>query len=148
MKRCLLAAATLLAAASACADVTVEVKDAWVRASVPGQKASGAFMQLTALEGGKLVGARSPIARVVEIHEMAMDDQQVMHMRAVPSLALPAGKPVALKPGGYHIMLIDLNATMQPGKPVPLTLLVVGKDGEEERIDVQLPVKPLNVILQ
>lgn len=148
MKPALLAMATLLGAAPVFADVTVNVQDAWVRASVPGQKASGAFMQLTAPEGAKLVGARSPVAGIAEIHEMAMDDQQVMHMRAVPSITLPAGKPVALKPGGYHIMLIDLKAAMQPGKTVPLTLVVVGKNGEEDLIDVQLPVKPLNQVLK
>ena len=95
MKRCLLALAALLAGACACAEVTVQ--DAWVRATVEGQKAGGAFMQLTSSTDATLVGARSPVAGVVEIHEMALDENMVMRMRAVKSIALPAGKPVALR---------------------------------------------------
>src|SRR4029079_12856345 len=71
MHRLLIALAGVLATASALADVTVE--DAWVRATVPGQKTSGAFMQLTSTTDVTLVGARSPAAGVVEIHEMALD---------------------------------------------------------------------------
>ncbi len=95
--------ATLLSlTASAWAQVpaNVEVKDAWVRATVAQQKATGAFMQLTAQTDTRVVQASSPIAGVVEIHEMAMD-KDVMKMRAVPALALPAGKTVELKPGGF-----------------------------------------------
>lgn len=141
MHRFLIALATLLAAASAAAEVTVQ--DAWVRATVPGQKTSGAFMQLTSSSDLTLVGARSPVAGIVEIHEMAMDDNMTMRMRAVKAIPLPAGKPVALKPGGFHVMLLDLKETMQPGKPVKLTLVVKDAKGELDDVDVEVAVKPL-----
>lgn len=141
MHRFLIALAALLAAASAAAEVTVQ--DAWVRATVPGQKTSGAFMQLTSSSDLTLVGARSPVAGIVEIHEMAMDDNMTMRMRAVKAIPLPAGKPVALKPGGFHVMLLDLKETMQPGKPVKLTLVVKDAKGELDDVDVEVAVKPL-----
>jgi copper(I)-binding protein len=146
MRNALLAVAAALGAASACADVTVQ--DAWVRATVPGQKSSGAFMQLTATEDLTLVGARSPAAGVVEIHEMAMDDTMTMKMRAVTGIALPAGKAVALKPGGYHIMLMDLKDTVKSGQKLRLTLLVKDRKGELDDIPVDIDVKPLNVLLK
>jgi copper(I)-binding protein len=145
MHRTLIALAALLAAASAFADVTVE--NAWVRATVPGQKSSGAFMQLTSSEDVTLVGARSPVAGIVEIHEMAMDDNMTMKMRAVPGIALPAGKAVALKPGGYHVMLLDLKDTMKAGQTVRVTLMVKDRKGEVDTINVEVPVKPLSAKL-
>ena len=76
-----------------------------VRGTVAQQKASGLFVQLTSAQGGRLVSASSPLAGSVEIHDMAMDGN-VMTMRALPDgLVLPAGKPVALKPGGQYIVL-------------------------------------------
>ena len=107
MKKSLLAA-LVLAALSGPVAAQVKVGDPWVRATVPQQKATGAFMSLTAEKGTRLVEAKSPVAGVVEIHEMAMENN-VMKMRAVPGLDLPAGKPVELKPGGYHVMLMDLK---------------------------------------
>ena len=77
-----------------------------------GPKATGAFMRLTAAQATSLVRAESPAAGVTEVHEMKMDGD-VMKMRAVPSLALPAGKAVELKPGGYHVMLMDLKPRWQ-----------------------------------
>ena len=118
------------------------VKDPWVRGTVASQKASGAFMHITSAAGGKLVAASSPVAGVVEVHEMAMDGN-VMKMRAVPSLDLPAGKTVQLKPGGYHVMLMDLKQQLKPGETVPLTLTIEGKDGKRETVEVKAPIKPL-----
>jgi copper(I)-binding protein len=106
------------------------------------QKASGAFMHITSASGGKLVAASSPVAGVVEVHEMAMDGN-VMKMRAVPALDLPAGKAVELKPGGYHVMLMDLKQQLKPGETVALTLTVEGKDGKRETVEIKAPVKPL-----
>lgn len=128
---------------SATALAQVSVSEPWVRATVPQQKATGAFMQLTAAEDAKLVEVRSPAAKVVEVHEMAMEGN-VMKMRAIPALALPAGKPVALKPGGYHVMLIDLVVPVKEGETVPLTLVVEGKDGKRTTVDVAATVRPLN----
>ncbi|MET3497818.1 copper chaperone PCu(A)C [Variovorax boronicumulans] len=121
----------------------VTVKDAWVRATVPKQQATGAFMQISAPQDSKLVSASSPVTPVVEVHEMAVQDG-VMRMRQVPSVALPAGKTVELKPGGYHVMLLDLKQQVKEGDTVPLTLVFEGKDGKRESLEVKAPVRALN----
>ena len=118
----------------------VDVKDAWVRTSVQGQKATGAFMKITAKEGSTLVGVASPVAGVAEVHEMKMDGD-VMRMRALPQgLPLPAGKAVALTPGGYHVMLMDLKATLPKDSTIPLTLTFKDAKGVESRVELKLPV--------
>lgn len=136
-----------LIAAAACAaglaQAQVSVDEAWVRATVPQQKATGAFMKLSAAKDSRLVSVSSPAAPVAEIHEMALQDN-VMRMRQVPGVELPAGKTVELRPGGYHIMLMDLPRQMQAGETVPLTLVFEGKDGKRETREVQAPVRPVN----
>ncbi len=124
------------------AQAQTTVKDPWVRGTVASQKASGAFMHITSAGGGKLVAASSPVAGVVEVHEMAMEGN-VMKMRAVPALELPAGKTVELKPGGYHVMLMDLKQQLKPGEAVALTLTIENKDGKRESVEVKAAVKPL-----
>ena len=136
-------AATLVAAfASAPAwaqTAAVKVEGAWARASVQGQKGTGAFMRLTAPDGARLVRAESPAAGVTEVHEMKMDGD-IMKMRAVPALDLPAGKTVELKPGGYHVMLLDLKAPLAKGASVPLTLVFQDAKGVESKLDLTVPV--------
>ncbi len=139
MKRITLAA-LIFAAFPVMAQVTV--KDPWVRATVSAQKATGAFMQITSAQDARLVEASSPVAGVVEVHEMVME-KDVMKMRAVKGLDLPAGKTVELKPGGYHVMLMDLKQQMKEGDTVPVTLVVEGKDKKRSTIEVKAPVKPL-----
>lgn len=121
---------------------TVRIEDPWVRGTVAQQKATGAFMRLTAPENMKLVAAESPVAGVVEIHEMAMDGD-VMRMRAIAALPLPAGRPVELKPGGHHVMLMDLKRPLSAGEMVPLTLVFEGANGQRVRQDVQARVMAL-----
>ena len=139
MKRLTLAA-LLFAAFPVMAQVTV--KDPWVRATVSAQKATGAFMQITSAQDARLVEARSPVAGVVEVHEMVME-KDVMKMRAVKGLDLPAGKTVELKPGGYHVMLMDLKEQMKEGATVPVTLVIEGKDKKRSTVEIKAPVKPL-----
>jgi hypothetical protein len=134
------AALAVLAVAAAAASAQTTVKDAWVRGTVEPQKATGAFMQITSAQGGRLVSAQSPVAGVTEVHEMSMEGN-VMKMRAVPALELPAGKAVELKPGGYHVMLMDLKQPLKSGENVPLTLVVEGKDGKRETLELKVPVK-------
>jgi copper(I)-binding protein len=136
MKRVVVSFAVLMSALFSQAQAQVTVKDAWVRATVAQQKATGAFMQLQSSQDAKLISAQSPVAGVVEVHEMAMDGG-VMKMRAVPSLALPAGKAVDLKPGGYHVMLMDLKGQVKDGDTVPVTLVVEGKDGKRQNIEIK-----------
>lgn len=141
MKKTVLAA--LLATASWSAIAAVTVTEPWVVATVPAMRSTGAYMQLQSDGEARLVEARSPAAGVVEIHEMAMHGN-VMKMNAIPALELPAGKPVVLGPGGNHIMLIDLKAQVKEGTAVPLTLIIEGRDGRRETIEVLAPVRPLN----
>ena len=117
----------------------VIVSDPWIRGTVPQQMATGAFMQLKSAKDARLIEARSPAAGVVEIHEMKMENN-VMRMRAVPSLALPAGRTVELKPGGYHVMMMDLKQQMKDGDVVPVTL-VVESGGKRETIEVKAKVR-------
>lgn len=118
----------------------VTVTDAWARATVQGQKATGAFMKITAKDSAKLVGVSSPVAGVVEIHEMKMD-KDVMKMSALPNgLELPAGKAVELKPGGYHVMLMDLKAPLTKDTTIPLTLTVQDAKGVKSTVELKLLV--------
>ncbi len=138
------ALATTLAAALTSTSVwaqpaAVKVEGAWARASVQGQKGTGAFMRLTAQDGARLVRAESPAAGVTEVHEMKMEGD-VMKMRAIPALELPAGKTVELKPGGYHVMLLDLKAPLAKDTAVPLTLVFQDAKGAESKLDISVPV--------
>ena len=134
--------AILAALLSTQAAAQVTVKDAWVRATVPQQKATGAFMQITAAQDTRLVEAKSPVAGTVEIHEMKMENN-VMKMRAVAGLDMSAGKAVDLKPGGYHVMLMGLKEQMKEGASVPVTLVFEGKDKKRETVEVKATVRPL-----
>jgi copper(I)-binding protein len=121
------------------APAAVKVEQAWVRPSVPGQQGTGGYMKLTARADQRLVGASSPVAGVAEIHEMKMDGD-VMTMRPAGSISLPAGKLVELKPGGLHLMLMDLKQPLAAGSSVPLTLLLKDSRGVESRVETQLQV--------
>lgn len=125
------------------AQAQIVVGEPWVRATVPQQSGTGAFMQLTSQTDTKLVEAATPVAKHVEVHEMAMDNH-VMKMRELPDgLALPAGQMVELKPGGYHIMFFELKQQLKEGDQVPLTLTFEGADGQRTSLDIQAPVRPL-----
>jgi hypothetical protein len=137
-----LAALTALALTVPLAGAQTTVREPWVRGTVAQQKATGAFMQLTSTQGGKLVSVKSPVAGIVEIHEMAMQGD-VMKMRAIAGLELPAGKAVDLKPGSLHVMLLDLKQQIKEGDSVALTLVVEGKDGKRETLEVKAPVRAL-----
>jgi periplasmic copper chaperone A len=124
------------------AHAQVDVTEAWVRGTVPGQKATGAFMQIKANSAATLVGATSPVAGTVEIHEMRRDGD-VMRMRAVPKIELPAGGTVELKPGGYHVMLMNLKAPLKRGDVVPIKLKLQNKNGKAEALEVKAEVRDL-----
>ena len=131
--------AALLSAPAWAQTPAVKVEGAWARASVQGQKATGAFMRLTAKDGARLVRAESPAAGLAEVHEMKMEGD-VMRMRAVDALPLPPGQPVVLKPGSYHIMLMQLKAPLQPQTNVPLTLHVRSASGASGEVRLSVPV--------
>ena len=139
-KHVIAAAFTTVCAVSAYAQ-NVTVTDAWARGTVAGQKATGAFMKLTAKEGARLVGVSSPVAGVAQVHEMKMDNG-VMKMAELPTgLDLPAGKTVELKPGSYHVMLMDLKAPVANDTMVPVTLTFQDAKGVKTNMELKVPVK-------
>jgi copper(I)-binding protein len=118
----------------------VDVRNAWVRQSVPGQSGTGAFMQLQAPQGLRLVGVATPVAGVAEVHEMKMEGD-VMRMRELKDgLALPARQTLELKPGGNHVMLMDLKQPLAKGSTVPLRLRFEDAKGLVSVREVQVPV--------
>lgn len=135
--RTLLIGATVTLGATAWAQVKVD--NAWARATVQGQKATGAFMKLTAAQATQLVGVSTPVAGVAEIHEMKMDGG-VMKMRGMPVLDLPANQAVELKPGSYHLMLMDLKAPLNKDTSVALTLIFKDAKGVQSQQQVTVPV--------
>ncbi|CAI8824277.1 periplasmic copper chaperone A [Pseudomonas chlororaphis] len=141
-KRMLIGLSLLGLAGQAAAQTQVD--DAWVRATVAGQQATGAFMTLTASDDSKLLSVESPVAKIVQIHQSSMHND-VMSMRPADFVALPAGKAVALDPHGYHVMLIDLVAQVKEGDKVPLTLVVENAKGEKESIKVEAQARALNM---
>lgn len=132
-----LVAAVLLASAATLPAwaANVSVTDAWARATMPGQKVSGAYMQIRSDADARLVGASSPAVPRVEVHEMKMDGD-VMRMREVKAIELPKGKAVSLEPGGYHIMLMNLAKPIAAGEIIPL-VLTVESGGKQQTIEVK-----------
>ena len=138
----LLSAALINGAATA---QTVTVADAWVRATVAAQRATGAFLKLT-VQGADatLIAVTSPVAGVTQIHEMAMSEG-VMRMREVTGgVPLKAGQNFELKPGGYHIMMMDLKQPVKAGDRVLLSLTFKQANGQQTTTQVDAEVRGLN----
>lgn len=114
----------------------------WIRATVPQQKSTGAFMQLQSARDARLVGVSSPVAGIAEIHKMEMDGQ-MMRMGPVDGIDLPAGQTVNLASGGYHIMLMDLKRQLKDGETVPLTLVVQDRNKKRQNVELRVLVKPI-----
>ncbi len=124
------------------AAAAVTATDAWVRGTVPAQTSTGAFVTLTSSEDAKVVSVATPAAKTAEIHRSEMSGA-MMHMHAVDSVALPAGKRVELKPGGFHVMLVGLARPLAAGDVVPLTFTVEDASGRRTTIEVKAEVRPL-----
>jgi periplasmic copper chaperone A len=116
-----------------------KVEGAWVRSTVAGQQSSGAYMKLTAPQTLQIVGVSTPVAGTAAVHEMKMEGD-VMRMRPLAKLELPAGKTVELSPGGHHLMLQDLKQPLVAGTTVPLTVLLRDGNGAESKLELKLPV--------
>lgn len=125
----------------AMAQTTVE--DAWARATVPGQPATGAFMTLTADSDSTLLSVQSPAAKDTQIHQSTMKGD-VMSMLPVDEVSLPAGEPVVFDVNGYHVMLMGLVKQVKEGDAVPLTLKIKNAQGEEETLEVNAVARALN----
>jgi len=138
-----IAFAILLCIAGA-AQAQVVVKSPWARSTVPGQSVGGAYMKIESTSPVSLVGVSSPAAKQVEIHESSMDGG-VMRMRAVRKLDIGPGKSVEMKPGGYHIMLMDLVKPLKKGSTVPLRLTFEQAGKPAQTIDVKAEVRDVMV---
>jgi hypothetical protein len=122
-------------AAQAAWAANISVSDAWARATMPGQRVSGAYMQIQSDTDARLVGVSSPAVPRVEVHEMKMDGD-VMRMREVKAIDLPKGKTVSLEPGGFHIMLMNLQKPIGVGEVIPL-ILTVESGGKRQTVEVK-----------
>ena len=118
----------------------VKIEGAWVRVAVEGQSGTGGFMKLTSPVNMRLVAISSPVAKIGEVHEMKLDGQIMKMAELKNGLELPAGKTVELKPGGFHIMLLDLKQSLKAELQVPVTLTFANAKGEQSKIEVKIPV--------
>jgi len=118
----------------------IKVENAYTRATVPGQQVAGGFMKIEnkGASVDQLLSASSPAAGEVQLHEMAMEGN-VMKMRQVKDIAVPAGGAVELKPGGYHLMFMGLKGPFAAGETVPVKLKFA-KAGE---LEVKMPVNAM-----
>jgi Uncharacterized protein conserved in bacteria len=114
----------------------VTVTDAWVRGTVPAQSVTGAFATLTSTENAKLVAVKTPVAKTVEIHRSDMRGG-TMRMEAVDAVPLPAGKPVKLDEGGFHVMLMGVSHPIRAGTKVPLEFVVEDAKGKRSTVSTQ-----------
>lgn len=123
---------------------TVEIRSFWARPGKKGQN-TAAYMVLknqSGQEGVALIQAQSPICREVQIHttlEEEIDGHAVKKMRQVERITLPSQQEVALKPGGYHVMLIGLNSNIDvdQDQKIPLTLTF----SNHETLNLTLPIQ-------
>jgi periplasmic copper chaperone A len=125
-----LLAASLFATAAFAQNADIQITNAWARATPGGAQTAAAYVTLQSDAGDRLTSVSTPAAQKAEVHEMTMEGG-VMKMRQVDGLDLPAGKPVTLKPGGYHIMLTGLAKPLEAGQSFPMTL-DFAKAGEKQ----------------
>lgn len=121
MKTATVFACAALALASFAASAQVRVEGAWARPTVPGQQGGGGYLTLTSAVADRLVGGSTPVAQRFELHTMSMQGD-VMQMRQIDAIELPAGRKVELKPGGLHVMFIGITQPLKLGSKVPATL--------------------------
>ena len=141
MRRLLLALGllTLVATHAAAQPAGVRADQPWARATAPRQTVGGVYVTLTSPVDDRLLGASSPVAGHAEVHEMTMEGN-VMRMRELTGgLRLPAGKAVALAPGGLHLMLVDLKQPLAAGQVIPVQL----RFEHAPPVDLQVRVAPV-----
>ncbi len=128
--------ALALAGMATLASAQITVEKAWMRATVAGQQATGAFMKISATESVKLVSVATLAANINEIHEMKMENG-VMKMRAhLKGLDIPANKTLELQAGGYHVMMMDLRQAIKAGDTVALELQFTDSRGQTKTVSV------------
>ncbi len=136
--RSLVSVALVMATTAAHAQISID--NAWARSTVAGQKATGVFMTIASEKPVTLVKASSPAIKTVEVHEMKVIDG-VMKMREVAGVEVVPGKVTELKPGGYHVMLMNLDAPISAGSKVPLVLTFKDAAGKESTVKIDAEVR-------
>ncbi|MHA1524433.1 MAG: copper chaperone PCu(A)C [Alphaproteobacteria bacterium] len=111
------------ASAGSQAHQAIAVQDIWARATATLAKVGGAYMTIrnSGNNADKLIGVASPVCAHAGLHQSLMEND-IMKMRAVDAIEIPAGGMVMLKPGGYHIMLMGLTKPLKQGETFPITL--------------------------
>jgi copper(I)-binding protein len=118
----LVAGSLVALAVAAGAQTAPKVEAAWARPTVQGQAGGGAFLRITGgATADRLLSASAGVAREVELHTMEMEGN-VMRMRPIDGIDVPAGKTIELKPGGQHVMFVGLTQTLKSGAHFPMTL--------------------------
>jgi copper(I)-binding protein len=133
----------LLLAGAVQAGEGVRVTDAWARATAPGQKVAGIYLNIVSDRDARLAAVESSLAGQAELHQMRMDSG-TMRMRPVEAIDLPAGQIVTLRPGDYHVMLFDLKRPLKPGDEVPLRLTVTDAAGKKQVVAATARVRNLD----
>lgn len=134
-----LAASLLIAGAAAAQTGSVEVKNAWARATPGKADNSAAYFTIESPAADRLTGVSTPAAQKAELHTMTMDGG-VMKMRPLAGgIEVPAGQSVTLKPGGIHVMLMGLKEPLKAGEHFPLTLSFEKAGKREVTVSVEKP---------
>ena len=129
---------------------SIQISDPYVRMVPPNSPATAAFMELknTSDKNHALVSAKAYFNKTTELHNH-IHDNGVMRMRQVQQIDLPAGKSTALKPGGFHIMLIGLDAPVQKDQNIKIDLTF--EDGSTKTIEAKgrplMPMKGMKMVM-
>lgn len=127
----------LLAITGAAAQAEVTVDDAWVRATPPGARTAALYLTLyNSGPDNALIAARTNVAEETQLHTH-LHEQGMMRMQQVALFELPSGQEIELKPGGKHLMLLNLSQTLKPGDSVELVL----EFDHSEALEMLVPVR-------
>jgi hypothetical protein len=141
LSRFFLTLTLVISSVAASAADSVSIENAWVRPTNPGQDVGAAYMTFNSKQDVTLISASSDATTSVEIHSMSMQNG-VMKMRMLENLAIKAGKPYKLEPGGFHLMLFDLKKPLTAGQYVNFELTFKSGNTEFKQL-IKAPIKTL-----
>ena len=116
----------------------IQIRHPWSRATAPGAKVAAGYMELrnSGAQPDRLLSAEPPVAKRVEMH-VARRDGEVMKMRQVQSFEVPARERYEMRPGGSHLMLVDIARPLKKGERFPLKLRFERAGEIEVQVEVQ-----------
>lgn len=132
-----ISASSVFAQPSLTSTVAPVVSASWIKTTIPGSAVSAAYMQIKSVTPFKLMKAESPAAGIVEIHDMKMN-AGVMEMKALDAIDVPANKAIELKPGGMHVMLMNVKKPINKGDKIPMTLTFEGANKKTLLVKLEL----------